>query len=210
MVVLPLLYASMGVQARAQEWKIAKTGDGIEVSTRVMPGWGMKEFRAITRVNARLSGVVAVLEDVSAYPQWFADCKEANVLKSAGPLERWVYFVNSAPFPLRDRDMISHMTFSQDPATGVVAVLLRGDPGAAPSRSGRIRVPRIEGFWRFLPLHEGEVEIQYELRSDPGGSIPNWLANSTVAGAPWKTLAGLRPMVAAAKYRNARSEWVTE
>ena len=77
-LVLLALRTSMGVQVHAQEWKVAKTGDGIEVSTRVVPGWGIKEFRAITRVHARLSSVVAVLEDVDAYPQWFADCREAR------------------------------------------------------------------------------------------------------------------------------------
>jgi ribosome-associated toxin RatA of RatAB toxin-antitoxin module len=209
-LILLALCESMGVQGHAQEWKVAKTGDGIEVSTRVAPGWGMKEFRAITRVHARLSSIVALLEDVEAYPKWFADCKETSVLKSAGPLERWVYFVNSAPFPLRDRDMISHMTFSQDLATGAVTVVVRGDPDVAPNKPGRIRVPRLEGFWRFIPLKEGEVEVQYQIRSDPGGSIPTWLANSTVADAPWKTFAALRRMVAAAKYQTARSEWVKE
>jgi hypothetical protein len=151
----------MSVQARAQDWKVAKASDGVEVSTRAVPGWGMKEFRAITRVHARLSSLVALLEDVGAYSQWFADCKEASVLKSAGPLERWVYFVNGAPFPLRDRDMISHMTFSQDPATGAVTVLVRGDPDVVPNTPGY--PPRASSFRECWPRSSWRAQTPHSV-----------------------------------------------
>lgn len=192
----------------AGEWKEAKTGDGIVVSTRDVPGWDMKEFRAVMRVEAPLGSIVALMQDVDAYPQWFADCREARILKVLGPQERYVCFVNATPFPVQDREIVSHDTFEQDPATGAVTMRLHGEPGLIPPTSGRVRVPRLEGAWTFTPLAGGGVEVAYQVRSDPGGSLPSWLANATVSKAPWRTLSGLRRMLAEGKYQGARPRWL--
>jgi ribosome-associated toxin RatA of RatAB toxin-antitoxin module len=192
----------------AEDWNEAKSGDGIVVSTRTVPGWGMKEFRAVMRVQSPLGSIVALLEDVGSYPLWFSDCKEARVLKSLGPRERYVFFVDSAPFPVRDREIISHDTFDQNAATGVVTMSLQGEPDYMPPASGRVRVPRFEGSWTFTPLAEGGVEVVYQVRCDPGGSLPNWLANATVSSAPWNTLDGMRRMLAGEKYKDARPQWL--
>jgi len=192
----------------AGEWKEANVGDGIVVSTRSVPGWGMKEFRAVMRVQSSLGSIVALMEDVDAYPRWFADCKEARVLKRQGPLERWVCFVNGTPFPVRDRDIVSHDTFAQDSATHVVTVRLQGAPDLIPPTPGRVRVPRLEGLWTFTPLAGGIVEVVYQVRSDPGGSLPNAVANMTVSKSPWKTLDGMRRMIATGKYMGANPDWL--
>jgi ribosome-associated toxin RatA of RatAB toxin-antitoxin module len=192
----------------AGEWTEANAGDGIVVSTRSVAGWGMKEFRAVMRVPSPIGSVVALLEDVDAYPQWFSDCKEARVLKSQGPKERFVFFVNSAPFPVQDREIISHDTFDQNPGTGAVILTLHGEPGLVPPNPGRVRVPRLEGSWTFTPLPGGGVEVVYQVKSDPGGSLPAFIANATVSKAPLKTLTGMRRMLAMEKYRGARPDWL--
>jgi len=192
----------------AENWKEANAGDGIVVSTRSVQGWGMKEFRAVMRVQSTLGSVVALMEDVGAYPQWFADCKEARVLKTQGPRERWVCFVNGVPFPVRDREIVSHDTFEQEPATRVVTIRLHGEPDTIPRTPGRVRVPRIEGSWTFTPLPGGAVEVVYQVQSDPGGSLPSWIANMTVSKSPWKTLDGMRRMLTKAKYLEAAPGWL--
>ena len=192
----------------AGEWREANVGDGIVVSTRTVPGWGMKEFRAVMRVQSSLGTIVALMEDVATYPRWFADCKEARVLRTQGSRERWVCFVNGVPFPVRDREIVSHDTFDQDPATRVVTVRLQGAPDMIPPTPGRVRVPRLEGLWTFTPLADGGVEVVYQVRSDPGGSLPNFVANATVSKSPWKTLDGMRRMLAGDKYKGAIPEWL--
>ena len=36
------------------------------------------------------------------------------------------------------------------------------------------------------------MEVTYEVHTEPGGSVPSWLANSFVVDAPLQTLRGLR------------------
>ena len=52
---------------------------------------------------------------------------------------------------------------------------------------------KVEGFWSLTP-REGEIEVIYEVHSEPGGSVPAWLANSFVVDAPFNTLQGLRQL----------------
>lgn len=192
----------------AEEWKEANAGDGIVVSTRSVPGWGMKEFRAVMRVQGSLGSIVALMEDVGTYTQWFADCKEARILSSQGPKDRHVCFVNWTPFPVWDREIVSHDTFEQDPATGVVTVRLRGEPDLIPRTPGRVRVPKFEGTWTFTPLAGGTVEVVYQVRSDAGGSLPSWFANATVSKTPRKTLDAMRRMISGEKFKDAHPEWL--
>ncbi len=211
--VVPLLVVcavALDGSARAEEWARAKSDDGVEVWTRPAPGFGMKEFRAAMHVRTTLGSLVALMEDVPAYPRWFADCKEARVLKSQGVRDRHVYFLNGAPFPVRDRDMVTHFLVHQDPDTRVVIMRLRGEPELIAPTSGRVRVPRLEGAWTFTPLGDGIVQVEYQVLSDPGGSLPGWVANMTVADAPWKTLRAMRRMLDDMKYRIAHPEWIIE
>ena len=53
-----------------------------------------------------------------------------------------------------------------------------------------------------------EVEVVKQVRSDPGGSLPNFVANATVSKSPWKTLDGMRRMLAGDKYKGAIPEWL--
>ncbi|MGH8352275.1 MAG: START domain-containing protein, partial [Pseudomonas sp.] len=50
----------------------------------------------------------------------------------------------------------------------------------------------VEGLWKLVPMGGGEVEVTYQVHSEPGGSVPSWLANSFVVDAPYNTLAALR------------------
>jgi hypothetical protein len=62
-----------------------------------------------------------------------------------------------------------------------------------PLQQGFVRVSRVKGFWQLKP-YEGGVEVVYQVHSDPGGSVPAWLANSFVVDAPFNTLINLRKL----------------
>jgi len=42
------------------------------------------------------------------------------------------------------------------------------------------------------PQPGGEVEVVYQVHTEPGGSVPSWLANKFVVEAPLNTLRNLR------------------
>lgn len=95
------------------------------------------------------------------------------------------------PWPVTGRDVVIHVT-TEKTADGTVIRHLKADPTYIPEEKGQIRVPKLVGEWKLQPKGQGVTEVTYQVETEPGGSIPSWLANSFVVDAPLNTLKGLR------------------
>jgi hypothetical protein len=196
----------------ASAWEQARNKNGVRVFNRPVPGSSFKEFRAVAEVKASLNSLVAVVSDADNYCAWYDECKEARRLgKDSATATEWtVYYVQHAPFPVSDRDMILHGRIEQDGVTKVVTVTVEGEPGAMPAQKGRVRVPVARGLWRFTPLAGGRVQVEYQMRIDPGGSVPAWLAGSTVTDGPLRTVTNFIREAQKGKYAKPAAAGVAE
>ena len=104
----------------------------------------------------------------------------------------WVYSQFNAPWPVKPRDSIVRVA-TEFSADGSVMRYLNEETEYLPLPQGFVRVSQLEGFWQLKPV-EGGVEVVYQVHSDPGGSLPAWLANSFVVDAPFNTLINLRQL----------------
>lgn len=48
------------------------------------------------------------------------------------------------------------------------------------------------GYWKLVPKNANETEVTYQVHTEPGGSVPSWLANKFVVDAPFNTLKALK------------------
>ncbi|MBN1961278.1 MAG: START domain-containing protein [Deltaproteobacteria bacterium] len=202
-IFIALILILSAFSLKAANWELVKNSNNVKVYTRDVAGFTMKEFRAVTQVKTSLDSIIALMRDVAAYPQWIADCKHASILKTDGPYNFYIYLINGAPFPIQDRDLINHVEISQDQKTKTITMKLDGKPSFIEPKNDMVRVPKLEGFWQFEPLADGIIEITYQVKTDPGGNLPAWLANTTVTESPWKTLTNMTRMLASAKYRQS-------
>jgi ribosome-associated toxin RatA of RatAB toxin-antitoxin module len=191
-------------------WELAKKGDGITVYTRSVIGSGFKEYKAAMKIKASLSSMVAIVEDVSAYPSWIHTCKEGKLLKRINEKETYNYTINDAPWPVSDRDAAVHNKISQNPEDRVVTINIKGIPDYIPEKTGLQRVKKIEGFWRFTPLENGSVEVVYQVHTEPGGNLPSWLVNSIVVSQPFHTLLNMQKVISQPKYKQATYWFIKE
>jgi ribosome-associated toxin RatA of RatAB toxin-antitoxin module len=191
-------------------WDLAKKQDGITVYTRSVKGSGFKEYKAIANIRASLSSMVAIVEDIEAYPSWIHTCKEGKLLKRINEKETYNYTINDAPWPVKDRDAAVHNKISQNPEDRVVTIEIKGIPDYIPEKPGLQRVKKIDGFWRFTPLGNDTVEVVYQVHSEPGGNLPSWLVNSIVVDQPFYTLVNMQKMVTQPKYRQATYKFIKE
>jgi len=123
--------------------------------------------------------------------EWLADCVEYKMFEKISDTKNYVYFVQGAPWPVSDRDMIALSEASQNPETFEVSIIMKAEPDKLPLTEDNIRIPQLSAHWRIIPKSETKTEIIYEGHGDPGGSIPNWLANAVVIDTPYKTLKAL-------------------
>lgn len=180
----------LSTAARAEEWQLAKDQAGIRVYLKAVPGSRYKAYRGVTIIRADMARVRALQEDVSAACAWIHECSEQRLLKLAGG-ESWTYTRFNTPWPVTPRDSVLHIS-SREEADGSLTRIMRGVPDYLPQVPGFVRVSKVEGLWTLSPKAGEGIEVIYEAHSEPGGSVPSWLANSFVLDAPYNTLMALR------------------
>jgi len=187
------LLCGMGVLlspvAWAENWQVAKDEEGIKVSLSEVPGSKYKAYRGVTLIKAPLAKVKALQEDAVGACKWIHECESQKLLKQDGA-QSWTYTRFNTPWPVTPRDSILHVTTTEE-ADGSLTRKLEEDPKYLPEEKGYVRVVQVQGFWKLVPKGDS-TEVTYQVHTEPGGSVPSWLANKFVVDAPFNTLKGLR------------------
>jgi len=183
-------------------WKLALQKDGIEVSTRDVPGSDLDEFIGTTVIEASVNVIEAVIDDVPTAPQWMADCKEARTIRKIDENSSVVLNITKTPWPAYDRETLLISKKQRDAKEGTVKFEFHSvnDP-AVPVGKKNVRIPAIEGQWVLIPVDEEHTKVTYTVKSNPGGSIPKFIAKQRSRDIPYKTLMGLKKMVKKDKYK---------
>lgn len=180
----------VAASAQAEEWKVAKDEEGIKVSLSEVPGSQYKAYQGVTTIKAGIGKLRALQEDVAAACAWIHECKLQKILKHDGD-KTWTYSQFNTPWPVTPRDSVLKMT-TVEGADGSVTRELEGEPKYIPEEKGFVRVAQVEGFWKFVPKGDNLTEVTYQVHTEPGGSVPSWLANKFVVDAPFNTLKALK------------------
>lgn len=196
----------------ASDWQEVRydKDEDIRVYTRKVKGSDFKAFRAVTRVNSTLTGLVALLEDADVAKDWVFKCRRMELIESVSPTQSYYYMITDMPWPVKNRDSVSLATVTQNADTGQVRVNITAANDIKKSKKGYVRIHEMTGYWLFTSLEAGLVEVIYEAHADPGGGLPSWLVNSFVVDAPLNTLRGLREKIGNEAYQSARREYIGE
>jgi hypothetical protein len=205
-ITLVLFSLLPGFSAVAQgKWILTKQESRIKIFLREVAGSGLKEFKGVIYLeNTRLATLVNLLDDTKSYTQWMHQCIEAKLLKKINERERITYLVVDLPWPVYDRDSICYSIIHQDKQSLAIRIDVIGKMNYIGKKSGRVRIPRMKGYWLFKPTKSGTIMVVYQMHSEPGGSIPDWLANSSVIDIPYFTLLKMRAIIKNERYRDAR------
>ncbi len=208
--VLSIVFLVISAQGSENQWESVKNENGIEIFTRAVPGSVIKEFRAVTVIQSSLSGALALLDDTASYPRWMYRCTESALLLKKNDYERITYSVTSSPWPVDPRDIAVKAVTSQNKKTGVITIFLAGLPGYIPVKPGKVRITAVKGYWMFEPLGNRRVRATYSLHSEPGGSIPDSLVNSSIVDIPYNTLYNMKQMVLQSPYKEVKYKDIIE
>jgi hypothetical protein len=97
----------------------------------------------------------------------------------------------NAPWPVENREMMMHLTVLLDEVNHQMQVETRNFESKLPSREDVIRVPFMHGVWKVAKI-ENDLQVEYTLRIDPGGSVPAWLVNFAMAEGPYVSFRNLK------------------
>lgn len=151
---------------------------GLAVYTREKPGIDVKEVKAVGQVNAPPSRVFDVVTD---YEHQVGNMPYVQDQAVFSRTDKEVVFWAVADFPLVSRrDWVLKSHLEKDLPGGVYRA--HWEPtevkDVPPPESGVIRLKVNSGSWTMEPIDGGKRTLAtYQLLTDPGGSIPTFIAN---------------------------------
>jgi ribosome-associated toxin RatA of RatAB toxin-antitoxin module len=208
LLITSILFSSFTIDEIS--WSLGKNESNINIFTRTYQGSAYKEFKGVMTVQTTLSSLLALMRDVNSYPKWFYECPEAYAIKVIANKEGYNYLTYKLPWPLNSRDMVVHYWVSQDMKDKSVTIKTLGEGNYIPAKEDWIRIQELNGQWKFTPKGNGMVEVIYQVHLEPNGSIPAWLANSTVVDSPYNTLLKMKDMLKLQKYASAKIAEIVE
>lgn len=177
------------------EWKRVAGHDGIKVYAKAVPDSKIKAMKAECALDASVDEVVALLLDVKAAERWVCHTKSCNLIKRISDTELYYHTEVSLPWPLDNRDFVTHLKVIKHEKTDAVTVEAPAVPGILPVRDGIVRIGTSLNRWLIRPLPNGKVWVEYMLQVDPGGHIPAHVVNMFACRAPIETFLNMRKVL---------------
>lgn len=189
-------------------WALKKNEHGITVYTREVSGSSIRELKAITHFDSKLSPLITLIKDVPEHPAYIYRCQSARVIKAPNDHELYYYHDTYAPWPVDNRDIVIYYHISQDPRTKVVTIASHAVDGLVPETEGKVRVHDFKASWVLTPAKDGTVNGEYYLYVDPGGNVPAWLINLFVVDGPYNSILKMKELLAQEKYQSAKIPFI--
>ncbi|MFT3922971.1 MAG: START domain-containing protein [Myxococcales bacterium] len=176
-------------------WLAIRDDEGITTWKRERAGDALPGFRGATVMPANVWDLLSVLDDVDRAAEWTANCIEMRRLAGSSDQRLFVYARMDAPWPVRDRDVITQVT-PRFLSARAVFVDIRAVPyPALPPKQGMVRIPSMVASYRFDVLSEARTRVEYRIELDAGGTLPDWLKAMVAKDLAHNTLARLRDRV---------------
>lgn len=178
------------------QWELAKDKEGIRVHNRKMEGSKLKEFKGTIQLDASVNDVLKILTNHLHHEKFVYKAKKGSVelLKKSGN-DMYTYMVIETPWPASNRDIVTHYHTNAPAKDGSVTIDIIAANDMKPQQKGIVRVEKMKGYWKIIPLGNGKVEVIHQAYSSPGGNVPDGMANSASVDAPYEMLQKLRLLV---------------
>jgi hypothetical protein len=188
-----LLYTSLSVAE--DDWELAQDEDGIRIYTRPNDKTNLNDFKADMIIMASIGEVSSHMSVMENQTKWMFDRELTKVLDRPNDKTTIVYSVTNAPWPVTDRDAVVSFTYSEKNTDEFIRIDVVNIGDYYPLKEDLVRVPYIKGFWELIKIDDISTKIVFMNAASPGGSIPDWLADSFVLDMPYHSLNNFRYML---------------
>lgn len=189
------------------EWEFEREVDGVKVYSLKAPGSVLMKFKVTGRFQSSLAGIMKLMRD----PNSCADvgCVDSYIIDKIDYPRLVSYtFRYPMPSPFEVREFVVLSEFKQDPQTKEIFVDYTAAPDLLPPSDCCIRVTHMNNQWRFTPLDNGEVAVEFIMDNDPGGMMPYFFLNTEFLESMHREIPDLQKVLNKEQYQNAVVEYV--
>ncbi len=183
--------------ALGQTWQLEKEVEGVEIFTRIVEGSDLKELKLEFYLDLNLAPIVHLLHDVQDYTNWVYNSLAFEAVSSNAPGNGYFYGIVDFPWPLDDRDYVIHTVTKQDVSTNIVTIESKSiEHEAKKCTSKYVRIPRHHNRWTLTPLEKNKTKLEYWLKTDPGGNLPDGIINMAIDKGSLQTVLNMKTKLA--------------
>lgn len=151
---------------------------GYRVEERKLAGSDYSTFRLEAVLDARPELVAGVAAKNLVDPDYHQKNTQKTILRNdAEAIVIYSYIHINAPF-VSDRDVISQVERSYDPATEIHRLSWQAIDEGPPKKDGVVRLEHSEGSWTFSPEAGGKTRAVYLSYTEIAGYVPGWIVNA--------------------------------
>jgi START domain len=191
-------------------WKLKRDKGDVKVYMRNVEGSKIKELKFTTNIRASLNTIAYVLTNVEGFDNWVYASVTSETIKKISDTEVYYYTEMDFPWPLSNRDLVLYSKFWQDPKTLALHSVTTSAHWMKPGLEDIVRITLADLRWSFTPAGNGNVHVDYYLKSDPGGSIPAWLVNLAADQGPMQTMVKFKDELKKEEYKFKKLAFVQE
>ncbi|MCA0933944.1 START domain-containing protein [Vibrio alginolyticus] len=189
-VILSILVSGKASAVADNYWQFESSDDGITIYTHEHKK-GLVEIRAQMFTPTSYGAFLTLLEDSDNVPNWVDNASHSRVLQQISATENIVYTQFSAPWPAKNRDMVTYSKYWLD-ELGFTLKIKDAPESALAEQSGYIRIHSVDAMWKLQKLSNGTTFIEHKAFADPGGALPIWLVNNLSKQSARATFSKLR------------------
>ena len=185
--ILSMFLSPVHPAVASDDWTLIKDQNDIKVYTQ-KTSKGYDKVKAEFTIKAEINEFAAFLKDVKNFTNWIYHCKSATIV--AEEEDAMTYeIISHVPFPFSDRYVSIQSTreFFEDSI-----VIQSVSAGLKPKSKDLVVINDYNVKWKANKLDNGQLNVVYEMNSNPGGNVPGWLYNLTVEQAPYQTMLNLK------------------
>jgi len=208
-VILSLISHAIWKSSGSNQWELQRDEEGVKIYTKKIPGDALLKVRGVGKIRSKLAGIFKLMRDAESCVD--AGCYDASVIETKD-YPHIVYYKFTYPlfFPFKDREYIVVSEFVQDPVTKEINVDYVATPDKMPSSDCCVRITHMDNKWRFTPLENGDVEVEFELDTSSGGNFPDFVISLGAPGLVHWAILDFQRILDKDKYQNAKAEYLDE
>jgi hypothetical protein len=192
----------------SKEWEFLGERNGVNVYSMKVPGDNVKQFKATMRSRSRLSVMTAVMQD-------FEIAEEAGyiapvMIERKSPQQFTSSMRAEMPFFFKTRELVTRVDISQDQQSKEVLVTVKAVPEAVPPDDCCVRVENMDNSWRFIPVGNGEVEMEWKVNMDQGGFVPYFLINAVFPEFMYEVPPMMQEIMNREQYQNVKFDFIQD
>ena len=160
------------------KWEMVDENENLTIYERwiELPDGGQtRERKCVFYVDNQVEDIVPYVTSAEGIKNWMRGVEETTQLEKNADSKKVVYILFDAPWPFRNRDLITQITTINDCDEPCTEVFMSAIVNYIPEKNRIVRMNSYEGRWKITELQSGKTEIIFSAFSNTPPVVPKWI-----------------------------------